>query len=373
MIFDTISVKARWERWCRWNCDLRVINAFSVVPKASPWRPNHVTICLLRHSGESLQNGQLELGRRNWYFARETHKHTAVSVWACQAGFWKSTGTSCQLRKKTHANIEESTPVPSVYMLQASLRAAVRSWRQRINLPSSSKCPHSATMSVVPTPAVSFRVSSQHPPSASGSRPNTHRQLQGLVPTPTVSFRVSSQHPPSATVSRPNTRRQLQGLVPTPAVSYSVSSQHPPSATVSRPNTRPQLQYMSSQHPPSATVTQHRPSASVPVVPTPAVSYSVCRTNTRRLLQCLSFQHPPSASVYVVPTPTVSFSVCRPNTRRLLQCLSFQHPPSATATDPVIYLVSATETYASNRTELRILVWRKQQQQNHHRQQQLNS
>ena len=30
--------------------------AFSVVPKASPWHPNHVTICLLRHSGESLQN-----------------------------------------------------------------------------------------------------------------------------------------------------------------------------------------------------------------------------------------------------------------------------------------------------------------------------
>ena len=72
--------------------------AFSVVPKASPWRPNHVTICLLRHSGESLQNGQLELRRRNWYFARKTHKDTAVSVWASQAGFWKSTGTSCQLR-----------------------------------------------------------------------------------------------------------------------------------------------------------------------------------------------------------------------------------------------------------------------------------
>ena len=72
--------------------------AFSVVPKASPWCPNHVTICLLRHSGELLQNGQLELWRRNWYFARETHKDTAVSVWDCQAGFWKSTGTSCQLR-----------------------------------------------------------------------------------------------------------------------------------------------------------------------------------------------------------------------------------------------------------------------------------
>ena len=27
VIFDTISVKAHWERWCRWNCDLRVINA----------------------------------------------------------------------------------------------------------------------------------------------------------------------------------------------------------------------------------------------------------------------------------------------------------------------------------------------------------
>ena len=72
--------------------------AFSVVLKALPWCPNHMTICLLRHSGESLRNGQLELRRRNWYFARETHKDTAVSVWACQVGFWKSTGTSCQLQ-----------------------------------------------------------------------------------------------------------------------------------------------------------------------------------------------------------------------------------------------------------------------------------
>ena len=76
--------------------------AFSVVPKASPWRPNHVTICLLRHFGESLQNGQLEHWRRNWCFAQETHKDTAISVWACQAGFWKSTGTSCQLQSKPH-------------------------------------------------------------------------------------------------------------------------------------------------------------------------------------------------------------------------------------------------------------------------------
>ena len=83
--------------------------AFSVVLKASPWRPNHVTICLLRHSGESLQNGQLEHRRRNWYFAWETHKDTAISVWACQAGFWKSTGTSCQLRQAVFHGVCEIT------------------------------------------------------------------------------------------------------------------------------------------------------------------------------------------------------------------------------------------------------------------------
>ena len=102
-----ISVKARWERWCRWNCDLRVIDAWKkdifCRTKNVAMTPNHVTICLLRHSGESLQNGLLELWRRNWYFTQETHKDTAVSVWACQAEFWKSTGTSCQLRSKPHA------------------------------------------------------------------------------------------------------------------------------------------------------------------------------------------------------------------------------------------------------------------------------
>ena len=33
----------------------------------------------------------------------ETDTDIAVSVWACQAGFWKSTGTSCQFRSKPHA------------------------------------------------------------------------------------------------------------------------------------------------------------------------------------------------------------------------------------------------------------------------------
>ena len=110
VIFDTISVKDRWERWCRWNCDLRVINArkksFSVVPKASPRRPNHVTICLLRHSGESLQNGQLELRRRNWYFARVTHKPyqfeapgRILKEYRYSMGFAKSHSLKCSLHK----------------------------------------------------------------------------------------------------------------------------------------------------------------------------------------------------------------------------------------------------------------------------------
>ena len=102
-----------------------------------------------------------------------------------------------------------------------------------------------------------------------------------------------------------------QSLVSATAVSYSVC----------RPNTRCYLQCLSSQHPLSATVS---------VVPTPTVSYSVCRTNTHRQLQCRSSQHLPSATVSLVPTPAVSYSVCRTNTRRQLHCLSYQHLPSAT-------------------------------------------
>ena len=98
-MFDTISVKACWEWWCRWNCDLSVIKAwkwaFFVIPKASTRHQNHVHICTLRHSGELLQNSQLKLQRWSWYLARETHKDTAISVSACQVGFWKSTRTLC--------------------------------------------------------------------------------------------------------------------------------------------------------------------------------------------------------------------------------------------------------------------------------------
>ena len=64
MIFDTISVKARWEQWCRWNCDVRVINAwkkaFSLVPKALPWCPNHVTYYITLGSHCNMANSSSE-------------------------------------------------------------------------------------------------------------------------------------------------------------------------------------------------------------------------------------------------------------------------------------------------------------------------
>ena len=126
-----ISVKARWERWCRWNCDLRVINArkkaLSVVQKASPWRPNHVTICLLRHSGESLQNGQLELRRRNWYFARDTHKDTAVSVWQASGRILKEYQNIVSASKETPCGIHGVCEIALIEVLATQMGVMRRS------------------------------------------------------------------------------------------------------------------------------------------------------------------------------------------------------------------------------------------------------
>ena len=94
MIFDTISVKARWERWCRWNCDLMVIRC---TKKGIFCRTE--SVAMTPKSCAHMRTTSLwgvELRSWSWYLARETHKDTAVSVWACQAGFWKSTRTSCQ-------------------------------------------------------------------------------------------------------------------------------------------------------------------------------------------------------------------------------------------------------------------------------------
>ena len=86
--------------------------AFSVVPKASPYAQitwpyaYYVTLgsrCKMANSSSEDEADK----RRSWYFARETHKDTAVSVWACQAGFWKCTGTSCQLRHAVYHGVCE--------------------------------------------------------------------------------------------------------------------------------------------------------------------------------------------------------------------------------------------------------------------------
>ena len=122
MIFDAISIKVHWERWCRWYCDLRVINAqkkaFSVIPKASPWCPNHMTICLLCHSGSSskdktdtlperptrIQLYQFEPVRQD--FERVPEHHVSFEANPMQSnpmwysmGFAKSHSLKCLLHK----------------------------------------------------------------------------------------------------------------------------------------------------------------------------------------------------------------------------------------------------------------------------------
>ena len=71
---------------------------------------NHVTICLLRHSGESLQNGQLELWRQNWYWysriilslsgriLKEYWNIVSASMWYSM-GFAKLHSLKCSLHK----------------------------------------------------------------------------------------------------------------------------------------------------------------------------------------------------------------------------------------------------------------------------------
>ena len=80
-----ISVKVCWEQWCRWNCDLRVINArnrhFLLYWKLHHDTENHVHICALRHSGESLQNGN-RLGKNSWSNLQGWSSDAIVCSWA---------------------------------------------------------------------------------------------------------------------------------------------------------------------------------------------------------------------------------------------------------------------------------------------------
>ena len=56
-------------------------------------------------TGESLQNGQLELQRRIWYFAREIHKDTAVSVWGASGRILKEYRNIVSALKQTPCGI----------------------------------------------------------------------------------------------------------------------------------------------------------------------------------------------------------------------------------------------------------------------------
>ena len=102
-----ISVKARWEWWCRWNCDLRVINArkkgifchtesVAMTPKSRDIMPSMSLWGVAAKWPTWAPKTKLILCPRD-------PQEYSLSVWACQAGFWKSTGTSCQLQSKPHA------------------------------------------------------------------------------------------------------------------------------------------------------------------------------------------------------------------------------------------------------------------------------
>ena len=98
MIFDTISIKARWERWCRWN--------WSVILKASPRCPNHMTICLLCHWGVAAK-WPTRAPKMKLILCPRDHSHISLSVpsrilkeYRYSMGFAKSHSLKCSLHKK---------------------------------------------------------------------------------------------------------------------------------------------------------------------------------------------------------------------------------------------------------------------------------
>ena len=106
MIFDTISIKARWEWWCRWNCDLRVINAWK---KGIFCRTE--SIAMMPKSRDHMPTTSPWGVTAKWptrapKMKQETHKDTAVSVWEYRNIVSASKQTPCfipwGLRNSTH-------------------------------------------------------------------------------------------------------------------------------------------------------------------------------------------------------------------------------------------------------------------------------
>ena len=96
-----ISVKAHWERWCRWNCDLKVINAWikgifchtegvAMMPKSRDHMPTTSLWGVAAKWPTRAPKTKLIL------CPRDPQGYSCISL-TCQAGFWKSTGTLCQL------------------------------------------------------------------------------------------------------------------------------------------------------------------------------------------------------------------------------------------------------------------------------------
>ena len=98
-----ISIKAHWERWCRWNCDLRVINAHKKRHFLSYRKHCHDAQIMWPYAYYVTLGSHCKMANLSSEDETDTLPYIAVSVWACQAGFWKSAGTSCQLRSKPHA------------------------------------------------------------------------------------------------------------------------------------------------------------------------------------------------------------------------------------------------------------------------------
>ena len=119
MIFDTISVKARWEWWCRWNCDLRVINArkkgifcctesVTMTPKSRDHMPTLGSRCKMANSSyedeidtlpERPTRIQFEPVRRDFERVPEHRVSFKANLMLYSMGFAKYHSLKCSLHK----------------------------------------------------------------------------------------------------------------------------------------------------------------------------------------------------------------------------------------------------------------------------------